>query len=181
MKSLSRVAVVECPPYSRMCFRRCGFVVVCIRLNVTQSGNEGLYGTLQFQSTPLTEEETRTTERPPMSPFYDLLWWFNMYHVYALYTPSTPSIPRPTPPSRPPSSAAIPFNVPRYYGGRATTSEAFSMINWPALTHWSIYPWPLQRMCVGGMVCMCKLTFMGHTWSGEIIITTFLCPGVRIQ
>lgn len=141
-------------PYSRMCFRRCGFVVVCIRLNVTQSGNEGLYGTLQFQSTPLTEEETRTTERPPMSPFYDLLWWFNMYHVYALYTPSTPSIPRQTPPSRPPSSAAIPFNVPRYYGGRATTSEAFSMINWPALTHWSIYPWPLQRMCVGGMVSM---------------------------
>lgn len=92
-----------------------------------------------------------------------------------------PSITRQIPPSRPPSSAAIPFNVPRYYGGRATTSEAFSMINWPALTHWSIYPWPLHRMCVGGMVCMCKLTFMGHTWSGEIIITGFLCAGVRIQ
>lgn len=73
-----------------MCFGRCGFVVVCIRLNVTQSGNEGLYGTLQLQSTSLTEE-TRTTERPPMSPFYDLLWWFNMYHVYGLYTPSTPN------------------------------------------------------------------------------------------
>lgn len=43
--------------------------IVCIRLNVLQSGNEGLYGTLQFQSTYNTEhwnddeEGLATTER----------------------------------------------------------------------------------------------------------------------